>query len=48
MKCETCDGKGVTPNGSCTGDACGGWADTCEDCGGKGTIEESGDADKND
>lgn len=39
--CPFCDGKGATPNGSCTGDQSGGWADTCDDCGGKGVIPAS-------
>lgn len=34
--CDTCEGSGVIPNGSCCGEACGGWADTCEDCNGSG------------
>ena len=28
--CEHCDDTGLIPNGSGTGDQCGGWADTCE------------------
>jgi len=28
--CEYCDGTGLIPNGSGTGDQGGGWADTCE------------------
>jgi hypothetical protein len=35
-KCADCDGEGRTPNGSCTGDTAGGWADTCDTCGGSG------------
>jgi DnaJ-class molecular chaperone len=34
--CPDCDGEGRTPNGSCTGDTAGGWADTCETCHGSG------------
>lgn len=37
--CPDCDGEGRTPNGSCTGDQAGGWADTCEMCNGTGAIK---------
>ncbi len=35
-QCPDCDGEGRTPNGSCTGDTAGGWADTCDTCHGTG------------
>lgn len=38
MKCIDCDGEGCTPNGSCTGDRSGGWADTCDTCAGTGDM----------
>lgn len=34
--CAECNGEGRTPNGSCTGDTAGGWADTCDVCHGTG------------
>ena len=34
--CATCSGTGVLPNPWCSGDQCGGWGETCEDCRGTG------------
>ncbi len=36
--CQFCGGEGRTANPWCTGDQAGGWADTCDECGGAGRV----------
>lgn len=37
-KCSDCEGQGWFPDYSGCGDSSGGWADTCQECRGRGYI----------